>query len=734
MMTHRIPKSPLKMKLKLLVALTGVLGFGTAQAQSDSPSARIDQFIEAGYKTHSVKPNEPISDELFCRRVYLDIVGRIPSRDEAKEFTMDTAANKRSKLIDKLIDSEGFSSSFFNFWADILRIQSNIDNQEGAGAAYSQWVKDAVRTNMPYDKFVAELVGAKGKIWENGAVGYYLRDTGMPLDNMSNTAQIFLGTRVVCAQCHNHPFDKWKQRDYYEMAAFTYGVQTELDMKSIVPDLDKKLASAGKKIERKGNGRKDETVRQYEGIIRDILQPLTYGVAENPHNLKLPADYKGGQEGYIGQPGEEIVKAKTLFGGDRIDKPGEAVPVSDSTRAGLINWMCDKENPRFTQVIVNRLWKRTFGVGLVEPVDDFKDDTVASNPALMRFLTETMAREKYNQRAFLKHLYKTKTYQRAATTTEISLDNPYYFPGPALRRMTAEQLWDSVVTLMIPNPDYRKRPQSFNDRLAAMKEAADDLEKKFIKAPNGTEALIAMAAASIDARAKFDGPIAAKRKEVEDAVKAKDDKKAAALRAEMNKLTADRDKAMYAAQGAAEEKAEMDAEKSTFFKPRPQDDKMAGGMMNSNMDSKGAPVDPKASNISAAEWDGYPEDFYRASELASPAPANHFLRTFGQSDRNVIENAWIDASVTQALSLMNSDLYEKLTSDKSQLSKALSNAITPSERATLLWTTCMGRKPTEKEQAIVAEFYKKLPAGRQGDGWKELFWSVLNGREFMFIQ
>ena len=206
------------------------LGLPTAAiAQDTPPPQKIDAFVEAALKQHNVTPNPPTNDETFCRRIYLDAIGRIPSKDELTTFVSDTEPGKRAKLIDKLLNSEGYNSHTYNWWADILRVQTQGMNGNGAeaGQAYAAWVKKAIRSNMPYDQFVRELVTAKGYVWDNGAVGYYMRDAGMPLDNMSNTAQVFLGTRVVCAQCHNHPFDHWKQTDYYEMAAFTYGVDTE---------------------------------------------------------------------------------------------------------------------------------------------------------------------------------------------------------------------------------------------------------------------------------------------------------------------------------------------------------------------------------------------------------------------------------------------------------------------------------------------------------------------------
>ena len=125
------------------------------------------------------------------------------------------------------MSGEGYVQNFFNFWADVLRAETTPQGGGGVqGAAYLQFIKDSLRSNKPYDQFVRDMVGATGKTWENGAIGYYLRDRDMPLDNMATTVRIFLGTRIECAQCHNHPFDHWTQKQFYQMAAFTYGINS----------------------------------------------------------------------------------------------------------------------------------------------------------------------------------------------------------------------------------------------------------------------------------------------------------------------------------------------------------------------------------------------------------------------------------------------------------------------------------------------------------------------------
>ena len=691
-------------------------------AQETPPSQKIDGFIESALKQHNVAPNAPTNDETFCRRIYLDVIGRIPSKEELSTFVADSDAAKRSKLIDKLLNSEGYNSHTYNWWADILRIQTAGMNGNGAeaGMAYAAWVKKAIAANMPYDQFVRELITAKGYVWDNGAVGYYIRDAGMPLDNMSNTAQVFLGTRVVCAQCHNHPFDHWKQSDYYEMAAFTYGVDTEMSPYAINPALETVLMSNEKRAKK---GRKAPDVRALEGMIKDILTPLSYGVSETKRVLKLPADYKYDDA----KPDSEITKAKALFAIDRIDKDGAPVKVDGDMRNHLADWLCNKQNPRFTTVAVNRIWKRAMGIGLIEPVDDFKDDTLASNQPLMKYLQETLVRDKYDMKKLMKYIYNSRTYQRQCTPGDVSLDVAYYFPGPILRRMTAEQIWDSIVTLMIPNPDGRKKTEGFKARLNKMKDAAEELKARYVDTKRqGAEDLVALAKAMQGVGKINETKIAELRAKITKAREDKDEKTARELQAEVQKLTLEQETAVYKAQ--AEKEKEIDSKrKSTPFANKPlamdPDAKKATMKDGKSMQTSDAPV-------SAAEYVGFDEKYYRASELPSPAPAGHFLHEFGQSERLVIENSWNDASVIQALSLMNGEIFEELTGSTSQLTKAVEFALTPTEKATKLWLTVLGRNPTEKEKQMVTE----ATSGKGKDSWKDLFWALLNGREFIFIQ
>jgi hypothetical protein len=179
-------------------------------------SREIDKLVDTRLADRGVEPNGPIDDGQFVRRVYLAAVGRIPTGDEAKVFLESKDENKRDLLIDQLLESEGYVSHFYNYWADILRINRRLGRSGASNEyAYKHWVKESLRSNRPYDELVYQLISANGNVWDNGATGYYHRDRGMPLDNMANTVRVFLGTRLECAQCHDHPFDEWKQWTFF---------------------------------------------------------------------------------------------------------------------------------------------------------------------------------------------------------------------------------------------------------------------------------------------------------------------------------------------------------------------------------------------------------------------------------------------------------------------------------------------------------------------------------------
>jgi hypothetical protein len=524
-----------------------VLAFAAQAAPSTMDAAKkIDAILQADWKKANVQGNPAVDDNTFVRRLYLDIIGRIPTTREAEEFLASKETDKRGKLIDKLLNSEGYAQHMYSYWADVLRVTSN-GNQTGAitGSAYMNFVKDSLRKNKPYDQFVRDMVAAQGKAWENGAIGYYMRDRGMPLDNMANTVRVFLGTRIECAQCHNHPFDKWSQMQFYKMAAFTYGVQTQdyyggtigevrelLKEKEdaaakAIPEptrpqrpnkvqfsskvskeerqklskedrqkLEKTEAEERQKLEKefvaklqkyqedekayqvalKEVRKKQDEARQalrkehrnFQEPMNDISDTMRYtSVSTRDRNVTLPHDYQ-----YSDAKPRSVVTAGTMMGHECVTQPGET-PLQAYAR-----WMTAKENPRFTTVIVNRLWKKAFGLALIEPLDELMDGTIPMIPELQTNLEGLMKELNYDMKAYLRVLYNTSAYQRQVTREEVAPGIVYHFTGPVLRRMSAEQMWDSFVTLINPNPEMINAAarEQMQQRILQAKKNADGVE------------------------------------------------------------------------------------------------------------------------------------------------------------------------------------------------------------------------------------------------------------------
>lgn len=424
-------------------------------------AAHIDNLVANHLRQKGLKANPPVSDEVFVRRIYLDITGTIPTGRQAANFLASNDGEKRRKLIDQLLNSPGYASHMYNYWANVMRV---VDRPNGNTylRPYTEWLKDQFRRNVPYDVWVRELMTAEGKSWENPATGYLLRDTGMPLDNLSNTTRIFLGTRIGCAQCHNHPFDTWTQRDFYELAAFFGGVMTrDYRKETRVPGIESKKEE-------------DEIY-----TMRRIVRLNQAKVWDNPgKKLRFPKDYA-----YKDAKPGQVVPTGVLFGRDELAK-------GSTPRQAFANWMT-RGNDRFATTIANRMWKRAFGIGLIEPVDDMNDQTEAAIPELMEFLSAEMKRLKYDLKEFQRIIYNTRIYQRAATYEPLNPVKHYDFTGPVLRRMTAEQVWDSLLTLTIAGPDELLRPAD-TEYLAAVNikpgTTADMLQDQAIRHDEVTKA------------------------------------------------------------------------------------------------------------------------------------------------------------------------------------------------------------------------------------------------------
>ena len=384
-------------------------------------SSQIDAIIRLDLRKHNLQPNQPVSDVQFIRRVYLDVIGRIPTDKELESFFADSREDRRAKLIDQLLKSPGHESHMFNWLGDMLRVKDDY-YRIGKTWTFHTWLKTQLNENRPWDELIQDMLIAEGRLGENGATAYLLRDASMPLDSLSNTLTTFLGANVACAQCHDHPFAEWTQRDFYEMASFFGSTAFERvdTRKPAITLRDERFSKAN---------------------LVTLLQPnMQRVVYEEGRATEYPDDYAYDDA----QPGERVVPKFITWSGSR--------PANVTTnnprhlRKLFAYWMTAPENPRFAEAIANRIWKKFFGVAVKEPVTDLDVLEDATNPELLKFLGQLMRDVDFDIREFQRVILNTKTYQQQVSVTPPEGED-FRFPGPLLRRMTAEQVWDSMVLL-----------------------------------------------------------------------------------------------------------------------------------------------------------------------------------------------------------------------------------------------------------------------------------------------
>lgn len=353
-------------------------------AWNDPPAQNfIDNLVFDKLRQLEILPSDLCSDEEFVRRVYLDVLGVLPSPGESAAFLADAALDKRSKLIDALLDRPEYADFWALKWSDLLRINNKQVTATGVHK-YRRWIVSAVRDNMPYDQFVRELLTAVGNTYDNPPANYFRAavDTN---DCTETTAQLFLGIRIQCAKCHNHPFERWTQDNYYGIGAFFNRVQRKPSPKA--EELVVWVARGG-----------------------EVTQPRT-GKQMKPW-LPLKGD---------------------------ADLPGD-----DDRRQALVDWLVGADNPFFAAAHVNRLWGQLLGRGIVEPVDDFRASNPPSNAPLLEALAKDFVAHGYDQKHALRTILNSRTYQLSSRTNPLNKNDVKYFSHARTRLLSAEQLLDAI--------------------------------------------------------------------------------------------------------------------------------------------------------------------------------------------------------------------------------------------------------------------------------------------------
>jgi Protein of unknown function (DUF1549)/Protein of unknown function (DUF1553) len=350
------------------------------------PLNYIDQHVDAKLRQLQYLPSGVASDDEFLRRVYLDVIGQLPTLEESKTFLNDASPAKRAKLIDQLLDRPEHAKFWALKWGDLLRMTSTQVGNSGV-FKYHRWLERAFETNMPYDQFARELLTASGSTLDNPTANFY-RTSSDTQDSVESISQIFLGARLQCAKCHNHPFERWTQDNYFGLAAFFNRVQ------------------------RKKSPRGDELLI-YLTHSGEVTQPRT------------------GKQMKPWLPGKGDIDPSAMT--DR--------------RQPFVEWLTAQDNSLFAKVEANRIWTFVLGRGIVDPPDDFRDSNPPSNAALLDALAKDFAEHGFDRRHLLRIILNSRTYQADFRGNEFNKDETKYFSHYQPRMLSAEQLLDAICAM-----------------------------------------------------------------------------------------------------------------------------------------------------------------------------------------------------------------------------------------------------------------------------------------------
>ena len=358
----------------------------------------VDEAIFAKLKQLRMQPSALCNDSVFLRRAHLDLLGMTPTADEARAFLADQRADKRSRLVDALLQRPEFADFWALKWSDVLRNEEKTLDKKGV-QAFHHWIRQAIADGKPLNEFAREIIAARGSTYAHPAANFYraLRD---PQARAEAAGQVFLGIRLQCARCHNHPFDQWTQNDYHSLAAF--------------------------------------------------FARVDYRILENNRKDRLDThEFDGEQVVFINRDGEtkhprtgEPMKPKFL---------GAATPNfsgnADRLQA-LADWVARPDNPFFARTQVNRVWHHLLGKGLVDPNDDFRASNPPVNPALLEALSKDFAANKFDLRHVIRTVMNSRTYQLTAVPNDTNADDEINFTHVEVRPLQAEQLLDSFAAVV----------------------------------------------------------------------------------------------------------------------------------------------------------------------------------------------------------------------------------------------------------------------------------------------
>lgn len=382
-----------------------------APISAEATAAEIDRIFTATWLSNDVEPAPAATDEEFVRRLYLDLAGRIPAASETREFLNRTSPKKRSELVEQLLDSPAFVRHFTIIWRNALIPQAfNEPGTRNLVPGFEAWLWKHFSEETPYDVIVRELITTPIDFGNNQAgllqsasspSAFFIVRQLQPENLATGTCRAFLGVRLDCAQCHDHPFDKWKRDQFWSMAAFYSGFQ-----------------------------RPDATDTDNTALMMNV------GENRNSHSIVVPST-------------GHVVAAQFLTG-DQPEWKDDAPP-----RRVLADWVTARDNPWFAKMAANRLWAQFLGQGLVQPVDDFSDNNPPSHPDILSLLSDQFVAHNYDLKFLVRTMTSTRVYQTTSRQTHQSQSDPTRFARAALRGLTPEQFFDSLAEAVGYYQPYR---------------------------------------------------------------------------------------------------------------------------------------------------------------------------------------------------------------------------------------------------------------------------------------
>lgn len=411
-----------------------VMGDRTGFAWKEPESwSEIDRLVAAKWQRMKIEPSGLADSTTFLRRVRIDLTGLPPTSQEVDEFLKDTrpTREKRAAVIDKLIGGKDFVEYWTNKWADLLQVNRKFLAPEGA-ATFRKWIRDQVDKNVPYDQFVRSIITASGSTKDNPAANYF-KILRTPDATMENTTHLFLSIRFNCNKCHDHPFERWTQDQYYETAAFfaQYGLESD-------------PASQGRTI---GGSAVEGATPLYEVVkdrpTGDVKHDRTGQVAPP----KFPYQIRKVSRSTSARATPQPVKDDAVVRAGQATQPAPADKSEKSRRDMLADWVTSPDNEYFARSYVNRLWGYLFGVGLIEPIDDLRAGNPPTNPELLDYLTQEFLSSGFDVRHMIRLIVNSRTYQLDYQANKWNEDDRINYSHALPRRLPAEVLYDAIMTV-----------------------------------------------------------------------------------------------------------------------------------------------------------------------------------------------------------------------------------------------------------------------------------------------